>query len=90
MGIVTDVKCCNGWKEHGYWTWEHDVGYIEGEKNLIVQGLVQYYVNLKYKKFVEQLVTPELYNELKVEFVAIKISVLYHYPYLFKLQQVGG
>jgi hypothetical protein len=39
---------------------------------------------------VEQLVTPELYNELKVEFVAIKISVLYHYPYLFKLQQVGG
>jgi len=31
-----------------------------------------------------------LYNELKVEFVIIKVSVLYHYPYLFKSQQVGG
>jgi len=31
----------------------------------------------------------ELYNELKVEFVIIKVSVLYHYPYLFKSQQVS-
>jgi hypothetical protein len=34
---------------------------------------------------VEQFVTREFYNELKVEFVAIKVSVLYHYPHLFKL-----
>jgi hypothetical protein len=59
---------------------------IESKKDLIVQGLVQYYVNLGYKKFVEQFVTHELYNELKVEFVTIKVSVLYNYPYLFKLQ----
>jgi hypothetical protein len=32
----------------------------------------------------------ELYNELKVEFVVIKVSVLYHDPYLFKSQQTGG
>ncbi len=31
---------------------------VEGEKDLIVQGLVQYYVNLGYMKFVEQFVTP--------------------------------
>jgi hypothetical protein len=62
----------------------------EGEKNLIAQGLVWYYVNLGYGKFVEQFVTPKLNSELKVEFVAIKVSVLYQYPYLFRLQQVGG
>ncbi len=38
----------------------------------------------------EQFVTPKLNSELKVEFVAIKVSVLYQYPYLFRLQQVGG
>ncbi len=64
--------------------------FVEGEKDLIAQGLVQYYVNLGYRKFVEQFVTPELYNELKVKFVAIKASILYQYPYLFRLQQVGG
>jgi hypothetical protein len=31
---------------------------VEGEKDLIVQGLIQYYVNLGYMKFVEQFVTP--------------------------------
>jgi hypothetical protein len=62
----------------------------EGKKDLIAQGLVRYYINLGYGKFVEQFVMPELYNELKVEFVVIKVSILYHYPYLFRLQQVGG
>jgi hypothetical protein len=33
---------------------------------------------------------PKIYNELKVEFVAIKGNVIYHYPHLFRLQQVGG
>ncbi len=59
--------------------------FIEGEKDLIAKGLVWYYVNLGYKNFVEQFVTLELYNELKMEFVTIKVSVLYYYPYLFKL-----
>ncbi len=31
----------------------------------------------------EQFATPKLYNELKVDFVTIKVSALYHYPYLF-------
>jgi len=62
----------------------------KGEKDLIARGLVWYYVNLGYGKFVEQFVMPKLYNELNVDFVAIKVSVLYHYPYLFKLHQVGG
>jgi hypothetical protein len=57
----------------------------KGKKYLLAQGLVQYYVYLGYWKFVEQFITPELYNELKVDFVAIKVSVIYHYPYLFKL-----
>jgi len=57
----------------------------KGKKYLIVHGLVQYYVNLGYGKFVEQFVTHELYNELKVESIIIKVSVLYYYPYLFKL-----
>jgi hypothetical protein len=61
----------------------------KAKKHLIVHGLVRYYVNLGYEKFVEQFVMHELYNELKVEFVIIKVSVLYHYPYLFKSQQVS-
>jgi hypothetical protein len=64
--------------------------FAEGKKYLIVQGLVRYYVNLGYRKFVEQFVMLKLYNELKVESITIKVNVLYHYPYLFKLQQVGG
>ncbi len=32
--------------------------FVEGEKDLIAHGLVQYYVNLGYMKFVEQFVTP--------------------------------
>jgi hypothetical protein len=62
----------------------------KGKKDLIVQCLVWYYVNLGYMKFVEQCVTLELHNELKVEFVTVKVNVLYHYPYLFRLQQVSG
>ncbi len=57
----------------------------KGEKNLIVKNLVRYYVNLRYKKIVEHFFTCELYNELKMEFVAIKVNVIYHYAYLFKL-----
>jgi hypothetical protein len=57
----------------------------KGKKDLITHGLVRYYVNLRYGKFVEQFVALELYNELKVESITIKVSVLYHYPYLFKL-----
>jgi hypothetical protein len=64
--------------------------FAEGEKYLIAQGLVRYYINLGYRKFMEQLVTLELYNELKMESLTIKESVIYHYPYLFKLQQMGG
>ncbi len=64
--------------------------FAKGKKNLIAQGLVWYYVNLGYEKFVKQFVMHELYNELKVEFVILKVSVLYHYPYLFKSQQLGG
>jgi hypothetical protein len=62
----------------------------KGKKDIIAQGLVWYYVYLGYGKFLEQFSTLELYNELKVDFVAIQVSVLYHYPYCFKLQQVGG
>ncbi len=64
--------------------------FAEGKKYLIVRGLVRYYVNMGYRKFMEQFVMVKLYNELKVESITIKVSVLYHYPYLFKLQQVGG
>jgi uncharacterized protein (UPF0218 family) len=60
--------------------------FVKGETDLIVWGLVRYHDNLGYGKFVEQFVMHELYNELKVEFVAIKVSVLYHYPYFFRLQ----
>jgi hypothetical protein len=35
--------------------------------------------------FLEQFLTPKFYNELKEEFVAIKVNVLHHYPYLFRL-----
>ncbi len=59
--------------------------FVKGEKNLIAKGLVWYYVTLGYEKFVEQFVTRELYKELKVDFVAIKVNVLYHYPHLFRL-----
>jgi hypothetical protein len=64
--------------------------FVEGKKDLIAKGLVWYYVTLGYEKFVEQFITCELYNELKVEFVTIKVNVLYHYPYLFRLKQVGN
>jgi len=57
----------------------------KGKTHLIVKSLVRYYVNLRYEKFVEQFVTCELYNELKMELVAIKVNVLYHYAYLFRL-----
>ncbi len=51
---------------------------IKVEKNLIANQLFHYYVNLGYKKWVEQFVTAELYNKLKLEFVTIKVSTLHH------------
>jgi hypothetical protein len=62
----------------------------KGEKDLIVKGLVWYYINLKYGKFVEQFVIPNFYHELKVEFVAIKVNVLYHYSSLFRSEQMAS
>ncbi len=66
---------------------EHDstMSSAKGEKDLIVKSLIWYYVNLGYEKFVEQFVTCELYNELKMELVTTKVNVLYHYAYLFRL-----
>jgi hypothetical protein len=39
-----------------------------------IEGLVCYFVNLGYDKWIEQFVTLELYNELKLEFVAVKVT----------------
>jgi hypothetical protein len=39
-----------------------------------IEGLVCYFVNLGYGKWIKQFVTQELYNELKLEFVAIKVK----------------
>ncbi len=49
-----------------------------GKPNIdsIVEGLVCYYVNLGYGKYVEQFVIRELYNELKLESMAIKVITL--------------
>jgi hypothetical protein len=55
--------------EHG-----NTMSSTKGEKDLIVKSLVWYYVNIRYKKIVEQFVTCELYNELKMELVAIKVK----------------
>jgi hypothetical protein len=62
----------------------------KGKKDLIAKGLVWYYINLKYGKFVEQFVIPKFYHELKVEFVAIKVNVLYHYSSLFRSEQMAS
>ncbi len=42
----------------------------------IVEELVCYYVNLGYGKYVDQFVILKLYNELKLESMAIKIITL--------------
>jgi hypothetical protein len=38
-----------------------------------IERLVHYFVNLGYEKCIEQFVTLEFYNELKLEYVAIKV-----------------
>jgi hypothetical protein len=50
--------------------------YIEVEKDLFSKGLVWYVVNMGYGKVVEQFVVPLLYNEPKLEFIAIKVILL--------------
>jgi hypothetical protein len=49
---------------------------IEAKKDLFSKGLVWYFVNMEYGKVVEQFVIPELYNELKLKFIAIKVTLL--------------
>ncbi len=39
-----------------------------------IEGLVCYFVNLGYEKCIKQFVILELYNELKLEYVAIKVT----------------
>lgn len=46
------------------------------EVNLFTYGLVNYCVFMGYRKWVEQFVIVELYDELKLEFIAIKVSAL--------------
>jgi hypothetical protein len=55
---------------------ENKLFYIEAEKDLFSKGLVWYFVNMGYGKVVEQFTIPELYNEPKLEFVAIKVTLL--------------
>jgi len=62
----------------------------KGKKDLIAKGFVWYYINIRYGKFVEQFVIPNFYHELKVEFVAIKVNVLYHYSSLFRSKQMAS
>ncbi len=50
--------------------------YIKAKKDLFSKGLVWYFVNMGYGKVVGQFVIPELYNEPKLEFVAIKVTLL--------------
>jgi hypothetical protein len=39
-----------------------------------IEGLIRYFVNLGYEKCIEQFVTPKFYNELKLEYVVIKVT----------------
>ncbi len=50
--------------------------FVEVETNLLTNGLVHYYIFMGYGKWVEQFVIAKLYNELKLEFIAIKVSTL--------------
>jgi hypothetical protein len=50
----------------------------EAEIDLVTEGLIHYLVNLWNKKFVEQFVTPKLYNKVKLEFVAVKGTPMGH------------
>jgi hypothetical protein len=52
--------------------------HIEVETNLVAYQLLHYYVNLGYRKWVEQFVTAKLYNKLKLESITIKVSTLHH------------
>jgi hypothetical protein len=50
----------------------------KAKTNLVVDQLLHYYVNLGYEKWVEQFVTIELYNEVKLESITIKVNILHH------------
>jgi len=39
-----------------------------------IEGLVCYFVNLGYGKCIKQFVIPKFHNELKLEFMAIKVT----------------
>ncbi len=39
-----------------------------------IEGLIHYFVNLGYGKCIKQFVTLKLYNELKLESTAIKVT----------------
>jgi len=39
-----------------------------------IEGLVCYFINLGYKICIKQFVILELYNEIKLKFVAIKVT----------------
>jgi hypothetical protein len=62
----------------------------KGKKDLIIKGLVWYYINLRYGEICRAICYSKVYHELKVEFVATKINVLYHYSSLFRLEQMDG
>ncbi len=51
---------------------------IEVETNFVANQLLHYYVNLRYRKLVEQFVIGKLYNKLKLESITIKVNILHH------------
>jgi hypothetical protein len=52
-----------------------NVGELETNSTIeSIEGLVRYFVNLGYEKCIEQFVTPKFYNELKLEYVGIKVT----------------
>ncbi len=55
---------------------EHNQIFTKVETNLLTDGLVHYYVFMGYMKWVEQFVTIELYNELKLESIVVKVNTL--------------
>jgi hypothetical protein len=46
--------------------------------NLVAYRLFRYCVNLGSEQWVEQFVITELYNELKLESITIKVNTLHH------------
>jgi hypothetical protein len=51
--------------------------FVEVEIDLLTNGLVCYCIFMGYGKWVEQFATTKLYNELKLEFIAIEVSTLF-------------